>query len=108
MEEFRKEEQQEQEEHRILNAVLNFLNDNGEEICKIIVAIILGIAMITTLKFIAGKRTTIETKEEYTTATIVGFDEKTIKDMEYIYNGISRSRYLKYYYIELYYKFIII
>lgn len=86
------EEQQEQEEHKILNAVFNFLNDNGEIICKAVILIILLSAMVTMLKFLTDKITTMETKEEYTTATVVGFDEEQ--------RGNRYHRY-KHYYVEL-------
>ena len=48
-----------------------------------------------------NKRAIVETKEEHTTATIVGFDEKSYSDIDYYANGIYRSKYYRNYYIDL-------
>lgn len=68
------QEEQEQEKE---NKILNFLDYYGEDIIKIFFAIITLIGMIFILEYMKEKISTVEVKEEYTTATVVGFDEKT-------------------------------
>lgn len=86
------EEQHEEKEHKILN----FLDYYGEDIAKIAVGIILVIMMFFAIKYYNGKIKTVEVKEEYTTATVVGFDEKTTSRY-----GRYKTSYFKTYYIEL-------